>query len=73
MVTKPTRTKEARHYHRGLTPIPPPKSFEELAQKQGLWGKKVDYGALATAAFPTQKDIDEFEEYLEDIKSRPSD
>ena len=66
-----TDRQRARLY-RGLTVIPPPKTVEELAKEQGLWGKTFDYGALATAVWPTKKDVEEFEQHLRDIRGRPS-
>jgi hypothetical protein len=62
-----------RKYYKGLTPMPPPKTVEDLAREQGLRGKKFDYAALATAVWPTKKDVEEFELFLEDIRGRPSD
>jgi hypothetical protein len=56
-----------------LKPIPPPKTVEQLAREQGVWGKKFDYRRLIDAAFPTEKDVAEFEAYLDDIKGRPSE
>jgi hypothetical protein len=51
-----------------LRPIPPPKSVEELAKEQGVWGKKFDYVALATAVWPTMKDVREFEQHLREAR-----
>ncbi len=78
MVTEKTRKTASRKKRKlgdypDLKPIPPPKTVEQLAREQGVWGKKFDYAALIDAVWPTQKDVDEFEQYLEEIKGRPSD
>lgn len=74
--TAPKALSERRlaQLYRGLTPVPPPKSVEELAKEQGIdLDAKVDWVALATAVWPTQEDVEDFEQHLRDIRGRPSE
>jgi hypothetical protein len=78
MVTEKSQKTASRKKRRlgdypDLKPVAPPKTVLQLMREQGLTGKKVDYRALIDAAFPTRKDVEEFEAYLDDIKGRPSE
>ena len=49
----------------------PHKTLEELAREQGLLDQPIpDYGALATAVWPTEEDVEDFIQYLEEIRNR---
>ena len=52
----------------------PHKSIEELAREQGVLDKPIpDYVALATALWPTEEDVEDFLQYVDEMRNRRRD
>ena len=57
---------------RGTHPANQPrhKSVRDFAREQGIPDEPADYAALATAVWPTQKDVDDFDKWLSEIRHK---